>query len=321
MVRSWRTRLRAELATSTGPRAQIAAAQLARFRRFAVPAAAVVTFALFLLITFPYDTLARRLEVEAQRAGADLKVGSVGPAFLGFRARDVRLRFASPSEEPSPELRLDSVTIRPDIFALLLGRTSFGFSLDAYGGSTRGHAAISSDPASPGLRSLRLDAREVDLHALPLKELAGLDVVGRVSLKVDIPALQPPDAASGTISASGKQLALAGGSVQGFTLPRTLLGDLDASVPLEKGVARVEKTQLRGGDIDVDLEGTVRLRPLLSLSQADLRLRLRPSDRWLNQNPALRGLLGLLQKQPDGSFLVPLTGPVSRLSAPIGARF
>jgi type II secretion system protein N len=298
--------------------AQSAAAQFARLRRYAVPIAAVLAFGLFVMLTFPFDTLARRIEVEAQRAGTYLRIGSIGPAFLGFRAHDVRLR---PAGSEGPDLRFDSVTVRPDLFALVLRRTSFGFSLDAYGGSVRGHLAMSNDPAQPGLRSLRLDASEIDLHALPLRELAGIEALGRVSLKADLPALQPPDAATGSMSATGKQLALAGGTVQGFTLPRTVLGDLDAVVPLDKGVARFEKAQIRGGDVDVDLEGTLRLRPLLSLSQADLRLRLRPSDRWLNQNAAIRGLLGLLQRQPDGSYLVPLTGPVSRLSAPIGARF
>jgi type II secretion system protein N len=297
--------------------AQAAAAHLARLRRFAIPAAALLAFGLFFLLTFPFDTLARRIEVEAQRAGTDLRIGRMGPAFLGFRARDVRLRFAG---DAGAELRFDSVTVRPDLFALLLRRTSFGFSLDAYGGTARGHVAMSSDPALPGLKSLRLEANELDLRELPLRDLAGVEALGRVSLKADLPTLQPPDAATGSISATGKQLALAGGKVQGFTLPRTLLGDFEASIPLEKGVARFEKVQIRG-DLDVDVEGTVRLRPLLSLSQADLRLRVRPSDRWLNQNPALRGLLGVLQKQPDGSYLLPLTGPVSRLSAPIGARF
>src|SRR5205823_538071 len=124
-----------------------------------------------------------------------------------------------------------------------------------------------------------------------------------------------------TISLSIKGLAIANATVQGLTLPRTVLGDLDASMVADKGVARIEKAQSRNGDIDLDLDGTIRLRPLLSLSQADLRLRLRPSERWLAANPALRGLLGLLQKQPDGSYLVPLTGPLSRLQAPINVRF
>jgi type II secretion system protein N len=296
--------------------AQTAAAHLARLRRFAVPAAAVFAFCLFVLLTFPFDTLARRIEVEAQRTGTDLRIGSIGPAFLGFRARDVRVHGGDGSE-----LRFDSVTVRPDLFAFILRRTSFGFSLDAYGGSVRGHVAMSNDPTQPGVRSLRVDANDFDVHAFPLPDFAGVEALGHVSIKADLPALQPPDAATGSISATGKQLALAGGRVQGFTLPRTLLGDLDANIPLEKGVARFERAQIRGGDLDVDVEGTVRLRPLLSLSQADLRLRLRPSDRWLNQNPTVRGLLGLLQRQPDGSYLVPLTGPVSRLSSSIGPRF
>ena len=72
-------------------------------RRLLVPAAAVLAFALFLIFTFPYDVLARRLEVEAQRGGAELTIGSLGPAGLGgLRAREVKLRLPAPPGS-SPE--------------------------------------------------------------------------------------------------------------------------------------------------------------------------------------------------------------------------
>src|SRR5438128_1049917 len=135
-------------------------------RKLLLPAAGVVSFLLFLYLTFPYDVLARRLEIEAQRGGGDLAIGSMGPAGLGgLRARDVKLRFApAPGGDVMPELKFERLDISPDLFALLLRRTSFGFSAEGYGGTARGHVALSNDPKQPGLSALRIDARDVDLQ-------------------------------------------------------------------------------------------------------------------------------------------------------------
>jgi hypothetical protein len=86
-------------------------------------------------------------------------------------------------------------------------------------------------------------------------------------------------------------------------------------VVVEKGVARLEKTAARGGDIDADVDGSLSLRPLLSLSQADLHLRFRPADRWLDANAPIKGMMGLIQnaRQADGSYLFSFTGPLSRM--------
>jgi type II secretion system protein N len=294
---------------------------LERLRAFALPVGTVVAFLVFLLATFPFDTLARRIEIEVQRAGGDIAIASMGPAFLGFRARDVRLRPPS-TTGPAPEFRFDTVTIRPDLLALLGRRTSFSFSATAFSGSANGHAALSSDARTAGsLQSLKLDTADIDLHSLPLKETWGVELLGRATSKTDLPTLIPSETTTGSITLSIKGLAIANASVQGLTVPRTVLGDLDASIVIDKGAAKVERAQTRGGDIDLDLEGTIRMRPLLSLSQADLRLRLRPSERWLSANPAMRGLLALLQRQQDGSYLVPLNGPLSRLQPPVNVRF
>ena len=293
-------------------------ARLQKLRPALVPAVAVLAFVFFLLLTFPYDMVGRRIEIEAQRAGADLTIGSVGAhGLFGVRARDVRLRLppAAPGEA-TPELRFDRVDLSPELLALVLRRTAFGFSLQAYGGTARGRAALSGDPKLPGLSALRVDATDLDLHAFPLKELNGVEANGRVSLKIELSSLQPPDAAAGALTVWGKQLGVAGGTVQGFSLPRTSLGDVDASVAVEKGVARVDRAQARGGDLDADADGTVRLRPLLSLSQADLHVHFRPSDRWLNENAMIKGAMGLIQnaRQPDGSYVFSFSGPLAHLN-------
>ena len=188
-----------------------------------------------------------------------MSIGSIGGNwFFGVRARNVRLRLASPAGEPATELRFDRVDVSPDLFALLLRRTSFGFRLEGYGGSARGHAALSNDPRVPGLQSLRLTSTDLDLRASPLKDLTGIDASGRASLQVDVSSLQPPESAAGSLSLNGRQLAVTGGNVRGFSLPRAALGDLDVSVTIDKGVARLDRTQARGGDLDLEADGTVR---------------------------------------------------------------
>jgi len=293
-------------------------ARLQKLRRGLAPAAAVLAFFLFLLLTFPYEMVARRMEVEAQRAGVELTIGSIGGrGLLGVRARDVRVKPAPAPGEPIVELRFDRVDVSPDLFAMLLGRTGFGFAVQAYGNAARGHASLSSDPKLPGLQSLRLEAPDLDVHALPLKDLAGVDGNGRASLKIDVSSLQPGDAAAGTLSLVGRQLGATGGDVRGFPLPRTSLGDVEVGVTIDKGLARVDKAQARGGDLDADADGSVRLRPLLSLSQADLHVRFRPGDRWLNENGMIKGALSLVQtaRQPDGNYVFSFSGPLSRLNS------
>jgi len=298
--------------------ADLAGAFFARhpvLRKLALPAAAVVAFGLFLLLTFPYDVLARRIEIEAQRSGADLTIGSLGPAgFGGVRARDVKVRFSG--ADALPDLHFDRMDLSPDLFALLLRRTSFGFAASGYGGSARGHVALSNDPKQPGLSALRIDARDIDLGTLPLKEMAGVEASGKLQLKADLAGLVPVETANGTLSLAAEGLGVSGGTVQGFSVPKTPLGHVDGSVTVEKGVAHVEKTTARGGDLDADVDGTINLRPLLSLSQADLHVRFRPSDRWLNENAMIKGAMGLIQnaRQGDGSYVFTFTGPLARMT-------
>ena len=178
-----------------------------------------------------------------------LTIGSIGGrGLIGVRARDVRARVPGAPGEPVTELRFDRVDVSPDLFALLFRRTSFGFALQAYGSSAKGRAALSSDPKLPGLSSLRLDAPDLDVKSLPLKELAGVEGSGRASLKVDVISLQPADAATGALSLTGRQLGVAGGNLRGFPLPRTLLGDVDAQVTIDKGLARIDRAS--GGAAD-----------------------------------------------------------------------
>jgi type II secretion system protein N len=288
-------------------------------RRSLLPGGAVLAFFIFLVLTFPYDLLARRIEMEAKRAGAEITIGSAGAGGLAaVSARDVRVRITPASGADAwPELRFDRAVVSPDLMALILRRTSFGFSVEGYGGTARGHVALSNDPRQPGISSFRIDAIDLDLAALPLRELAGVLAAGKLRLKADLPALLPVETARGSINVALDGAAVTGGSVAGFSLPRTTLGRLDSAVAVEKGIARIDRTQARGGDVEADVDGTINLRPLLSLSQADLHVRFRPADAWLNENAMIKGMIGLIQnaRQGDGSYVFTLNGPLSRMQS------
>lgn len=272
-----------------------------------IPLLFTICFVLSLALSFPYDTLARRLEYEAGRAGYEMTIGKLGHTGLfGLRAIDLKVR------DPNNSFELDRVDVKPEIFALLLRRPAFSFSFDGYGGSGHGHASLAKDTGQ--LSALTLDAKEVDLHAVLHNLIVGIDVAGRATLKIDLPSLTP-DAATGQVSLSVKDAAISGGTVMGFPIPKTALGALEATAQVDKNVVKVDKAGLHGGDVDADLDGTVQLRPLRSLSIADLHVKFRPVEKWLNDNPMIRGSMGFVQngKQSDGSYLFTLSGPISAL--------
>ena len=291
---------------------------LERLRRYAAPALFVFAFGAFLVLTFPFEVIARRLEVEARRAGNDLTIGSLGSSGLfGLRARDVKLRVQD-AGGAVVEYSFARVDVRPDLLPLLLRRVGFGFSVEAYGGTAHGHGKMSNDPQQPGLAALQGDAQDLDLHALPIAP-QDAELAGKATLKLDLPALQPVEAASGSVSVKvqGASVVRAVARLEGgmtMSLPRVSLGEIDCALTIEKGLAKVERISAKGGDVEADVDGTLRLQPALALSQADLHARVKPSDRWLDSNPMLRGALSFLgPRAADGSYTVSATGPLLRL--------
>jgi type II secretion system protein N len=284
----------------------------------------LAAFGFFTYWTFPYEALARRIESEAAKSGSQISLRELGPAgLLGVRAQGLTVRLAPDPQGNSTELKLDRLDLKPALLGLLVRRVAVDFVADAFAGRARGVARVSSDPKAPGLQALQLELEGLDLKALPPSLTQELELLGRLGAKGDLTSLNKLEEASGNLA-----LTLSGGAlVKGkldipgmgpLTLPKVAIGDLSGSVSIDKGNAKVEKLSVRGGDFDADVDGTIRLKPLLMLSQAELHVRFKPQDKWLEQNPLIKGSLGFLgPKGPDG-YSFTLSGTLNRLATKPG---
>src|SRR5689334_10597128 len=80
---------------------------------------AVSLFALVIafFVTFPYDALEDRINVEADLAGYFVRIGGVGPGPFSVLASDIFLsKKALPTDEKPPEsVKVDSISIGPTL--------------------------------------------------------------------------------------------------------------------------------------------------------------------------------------------------------------
>ena len=290
-------------------------------RRFLAPAAFVATFGLMVYLTFPFDTLVERLESEAHKAGWELSIDKLGPTgLLGVRAHGLSVKQSTDLPGQAPlELKLDRLDLKPELLGLFLRRIAVGYEVESFGGEARGVARISSDPKLPGLSALVLDASEIDLKALPPSLVRDFELIGRLGLKTDLTSLQQLEAASGTVSIALKGAAVLKGTLKlgegmSFPLPKVVLGEVTGSITIDKGTAKFDKFTVRGGDLEADIDGTIQLKPLFSLSQAALHVRLKPADKWLEQNPLIKSSMGFLGPKGSDGYTITVSGPLSRLA-------
>jgi type II secretion system protein N len=291
-------------------------------RRLLAPLAFALTFLLMIYLTFPYDVLGQRIEHEAHGAGWDVSIGKLGPAgLLGLRARALS---AKPHDAPpgmAPlELKLDRLDLHPRLLQLFLRQLAVVFAVEVFGGEGSGVVRFSSDPKAPGLSALQAEVGELDLKQIPPALAGGLELAGKLGLKCDLSSLQQLEAASGKLQLTLKGATILKGTLKlaegmSFPAPKLALGELNGLVTIDRGMAKIEKGTLSGGDVEAEIDGTVKLKPLASLSLAEIHVKLRPKDAWLEANPLVKGSLGFLgPKGPDG-YTFTLSGPLSRLAA------
>ncbi len=279
-------------------------------------------------LTFPYDQLRDRIVSEASRAtGMEVEIDKVRLAGVsGLTLHDVVIgsdldagippaavpegEEAAPVPAGPPRLHLDSVTAKADVLALLTGKRAVKFDVDAFGGDLRGKVVMGDDE-----QIFTAKARKIDFSQSPLKDFAGLDLVGSVdSLTIDLRSPgQDFSKADGTVEIHGKELVLNGGEVQMFELPKIALGTLDGRIEFKEGVADFEEFVIKGDDLEARLEGNMRLMPVIKQSSLTGKLRLKPSDDWWNRNELLKSAASFaLPAGKDGWRTISVFGQIDK---------
>lgn len=222
-----------------------------------------------------------------------------------------------------PEASSISVTkasIYPSLLSLIPsgGAPSFrgSFEAEAYSGNFSGNFTLGNNVA------LAADVTNLDLAKLtPLAE-SGVDLKGMVSSLVTDLTLegQRLSRSDGTVRASAKNLVLDPASLQlPVAMPILDLGPAEIQGRILRGKLKIEKFQLGGPtkDLELRIEGDIQLSEPLLFSRADLKLRLKPSDKLLRALPSLQGMLtSLAAKRADGFYGMKVGGTLSALGIP-----
>jgi type II secretion system protein N len=239
--------------------------------------------------------------------GSDLDAG-IPPAVVPEGAEGAE----APAPVPAgpPRLHLDSVTAKADVLALITGKRAVKFDVEAFGGDLRGKVVMGDEE-----QVFTAKARKIDFSQSPLKEFAGLDLVGRIDeLTIDLRSPgQDFSKADGTVELHGNELVLNGGEVQMFELPKIMLGKLDGRIEFKEGVADFEEFVIKGDDLEARIEGNMRLMPVLKQTSLTGKLRLKPSDDWWNRNELLKSAASFaLPAGKDGWRTISVFGQIDK---------
>ncbi len=280
----------------------------------------LVAFLVCLFITFPYDTLRRRAVDAAADAGYALRIGSLRPGLRGLTATQVRLSkvpngmtpelrnmlnsstaMLPGADELGEPLNIDSVAVRPTLLPLGLA-----FHADLLGGSLSGNAGGLSDVW------VAMKLSNLDTSAGNLKGFSGMDLTGKLngSLEIAMPKTRGQadlSQANGQLSLDTRELLIQGGNVTvpmygqptPMDLPKIALGDLDARIRIEKGLATVETLRTKSEDLEVQGSGTVKLAARMDVSQPDITFKLRAEPEFVKRLGLLGAGLSILPQDKE----------------------
>jgi len=266
------------------------------------------SFVVGLYLTFPWNALKDRIAIQlAEATGWEVEATSLEPSWLtGVRIQGLKL---APPEADEP-LLFDEVVARARLLSFLTGGMGVSAWLPLGQGELDVTLARGSDETT-----VRAKAQGVELAMVPgFAAFTGLPLSGQLDLDADV-TLDRQDAAksSGRIELSGSDLELGeGGKVANFPIPALRLGNLDWEMDIEDGKVELPQQQLRGGDVDVDLEGTVDLATPVERTTMNLNVSFRPTPEYLQENGLIEALLNNINraKGSDGFYTYAITGSV-----------
>jgi len=305
----------------------------------------------FLYLTFPYHRVRGLIEDTVAASGeATVEIGGLGPdPLFGLAAHDVtitlnrhrqmpkqltlpgRVRAAQQvvetptekSDEPKAlPIKLERVAVSVGPLGLLFGDPAFDFSVDGLGGEIDGSLALAENKGW----QLELDVDALSAKRIPHLQALGPPITGQLDAKANLRLARGRwSAAEGSFElecgscaiGDGKALLKIPGNAllaMGITLPRVRLGRLAGQLTIDKGTATAKDIGARSEDIELYVEGTLRLRDPLMFSVIDAYVRFKIGSKLKHRDPKLELLeSGLASgKRDDGFIGLRITGMLRR---------
>jgi type II secretion system protein N len=291
------------------------------------PLAYLALLACFARVTFPFDRLRDRLVSDFnahQGPTSHLKIGDMSGYWLsGVEAENIAITQAPKAkagevgiENKAKVIKINSAHLSLSLLRLLVGTMAVSFGADAFGGQVSGTVASGSSEQTfdIGLESLNVGQMPI------LDELVGLPMKGNLQGQAEMVLSDRKWAkADGKLGLLIDNLRVGDGKAKvlnAIALPEVNVGKVNLSATIGAGRLKVDKLSAKGPDLDLVVDGGVRLRDPVGTSMLDLNLRFRFSDAYRGKNETTRGLLGEPGSKAPGLF--ELTPQVQKSKRPDG---
>lgn len=274
---------------------------------------AVVAFAVFLYVTFPYDLLQQRLVEWVSQAGVQLTMAPLRPTFSpGVRTRDVRL-VVDQLNSTTALVHLQTLRVRPEWLALLSRKMQAHFVAELYSGRVEGEVHYTHLEGAP-LWDMKARFADVDVAQYPfVRKDDKAFIRGRLSGEAIVTLTSDGQLQDGTFNLRVQPMTLAGAPGWQLQLQHEIACDIlqgELKTTLKQG-GNVALT-CQGKDLAIDARGTVGWKSPLPESQLSLRWQIHSEEAYKSE---LDLLAALARKRLDrrGELTFRLQGPLRQL--------
>jgi type II secretion system protein N len=318
--------------------------RLLRYAKYAplvgYPLFYLVCLAVFAAMTFPYDKLKQRVVAqynESQRGMAapqELQIDEMSGSWVtGVRVRGARLISPPPPAEPDKgpsKIEIDEATVRFSVLSALVGNSSIGFDVLAFGGEASG----TYDEHGKGDKDIDLTLDSIDIGQVqPLVQVLGVPLQGHLggTVKLSLPEGKPSKGA-GSIALEATSVGVGDGKAKlkgALALPKVDVGTLSFAADAKDGALKITKLAASGKDLELQGEGRITMRDNFGDALCDAQVRFKLNDAYRNKSDITKTLFGApgstsgalfeldpkvkQSKRADGFYGWTLRGTVSRL--------
>lgn len=287
---------------------------------------------IFVRVTFPYETVRRRLlaEYNTQQADQFLEIEHLsGSGMFGVEAEGVRLvevvsTLAEVEAGPPKVLVVEEATIGLGVLSYLFGNIAVDFAAKVEGGDLVGDFFQDSTGAR-----IKVVGSSIDMSGLTLLSAGlGLPLDGQLGGQVELflPGGQMKKA-EGSFNLTVDQLTVGDGKAKirnTIALPKLNAGLLTFQAKAVDGRLDIEKFTANGKDFELSAEGKLRLREPFDKSTVAVDATFKFKEAYTAQNDITKSIFGAPDskvpglfdmdpmvrraKQPDGAYSWNVTG-------------